>query len=94
MDRNETFLFLVKGVTVNLDTTKCCDAFNAVFKNGENELVHTHVIRVLCRFQQLFDHITTVAGNDRNFSAHFYSTASMRCKVPHSWHDTTPVKLY
>ena len=50
-------------------------------------------VRVLCRFQQFFSHITMVSGCDRELSAHFYSAASLKYHVPDTWHNTTPCHI-
>ena len=39
-------------------------------------------VRVLHRFQQLFSHISTVSGCDRELNAHFYSAASLKYHAP------------
>ena len=39
-------------------------------------------MRVVCRFQNLFQSVKTVSGCDRELDAHFYSAASLKYYDP------------
>ena len=51
-------------------------------KTGTLLLLLLLFVRVLRRFQQIFSHITTVSGCDRELNAHFYSAASLKYHAP------------